>query len=175
LQVLGIVGFSTLANGTAAINTAAPGNIPSIENATTIAVIALLYDAMAEAKPIGFVGYSQGSQQIFNGILGFALQGQTERKFLKECVKVFYIAPMVEPLSRLVLARLVNAFDSIQNPGDPVPDLVSNFPPPVPVDLSVLEPGDVINFINALAEEKHQAYLNFPRIRTDSPNHRNFF
>jgi hypothetical protein len=162
--------------------------LPTIGNATTIAVIAVLYDALKQGKDgkdIGFVGYSHGTQIIFNGILAFAFQGAKERTFLKNRVRVFYTGRMVDELSVTLLGNLVNDFDQLALPGDPVSMSLGNIPPTTDflkglsqtqIQIGLEETSvqnALVNFLAARSDEQHKFYLYAPKIKAE--NHQAFF
>ena len=151
--------------------------LPNISNATTIAVIAVLYDALKKEKDIGFIGYSHGTQIVFNGILAFAFQGEEQRKFLRNRVRVFYTGRMVDEHSVTLLTRLVNDFDQLANPGDEVSMSLGNIPPTVDFlkglsqtqiqigleDTSVQ--NALVDFLTAKSSEQHKFYLYAQKIK----------
>ncbi|PDV98233.1 zinc dependent phospholipase C family protein [Candidatus Chloroploca asiatica] len=167
--------FAKLASGEVAIQTRGPIVVPSIGNPTTVAFLALLYDAFKQQRPLGLIGYSQGSQIIFNAVLAFALQGHEERNFLQQQVKIFFVAPMVDQHSRTWLARVVLGYDQIIVPGDPVPGLVGNFPLVVPTPITAEVLHNVARDLAALDAELHNPHVNFPLIQRGTPNHQGFF
>jgi hypothetical protein len=158
-----------------------------IQNATTIAVIALLYDAFRNQKQLGLMGYSHGTQILFNGIVAFAFQGDEERSFLRDFVRVFFIGRMVDVQSVEFLSPLVNGFDQITNPGDPVSDVIGNFPPSLDfldslsglqINVSLTDASvksALTDFAVAVNAEEHKFYRYVPRIKFDSPSFQDFF
>lgn len=158
-----------------------------IRNASTIAVISLLYDAMASGTPLGLCGYSHGTQIIFNAICAFAFRGTQERDYLADRVRVAYFGRMVDVNSVGFLRLLVNDVMDMANPGDPISDILGNIPPD-PMFLNAMSAVDIhleladptvqvalLEFINSIQADQHQFYRYAPRVRHDSPTLREVF
>lgn len=161
--------------------------LPEINNATTIAVISLLHEAFGQDRPLGLLGYSHGTQIIFNAIAAFAFQGDPEREFLEDKVRVLFFGRMVDTNSLSLLRRIVNDFVQLANPGDPIADILGNLPPDlafldavsrVDVGISLTNPtlrSGLIDFLTAIDAEQHKFYLYAPRLKNDVPDHQSFF
>jgi hypothetical protein len=85
----------------------AVNSFPKIPNATTIAIVALLHQAMVDDRPIMLAGYSQGTMITGNAVMCFSQISPVHTTFLQNRVKLLHFATVLYPGVRGALKNIM--------------------------------------------------------------------
>ncbi len=118
---------------------------PAISNPTTISIIALLHQAMADNRPVMLVGYSQGTMITGNAVMCFNEISPAHATFLSNNVKLLHFAAVLFPGVRGHLKNILGNDNYLaytnSNAGDPLTFVLAQ-----PADS--ISPDDAAFFLN---------------------------
>ncbi len=103
------------------------GSMPTIHNATTVGMVALLHHAMEENRRLFIVGYSQGTLITGNAVMTFAAMGQQQADFLRDRVKLMHLAVVHYPWVMAHIKSLLgpDRYIAYRRTGDPLATALS--------------------------------------------------